>query len=96
MYDESFDISILATDGILFVTVRAPNGAERDSIDACMFKVTSAFAVVERLPDNQLDDLHWEKKRTGQSPCYVVRREFTDPHYPQKLDLALRSMATLH
>jgi hypothetical protein len=96
MHDEPFAISVVAADGVLFVTVQIPDGAERDAIDACMFRITNAFAVVEQLQDNQLDNLPWEKKHSGHCPCYVVRREFTDPYYPQKFDLALRSMATLH
>ena len=96
MEDKEPDVSTVTADGVLFVTVRAPDGADSDSINACIFRITSAFALVEQVDEKLLDDLQWEKRQNGPSPCFVVRRQFSDPHYPQKFDLAIRAIGTLH
>jgi hypothetical protein len=82
-----FVISIIAADGILLVTLRFREDADRDAIESCMFQIADAFAVVERLSAKELQDLLWEQKRLSKTEhCLTLRRRFSDPNYPQNFE----------
>jgi hypothetical protein len=73
------------------VTLRFHAGADRDAIEACMFQLADAFAVVEGLSGKEMEDLFWERKRLSRTEhCITLRRRFSDPEYPQKFDAAFR------
>jgi hypothetical protein len=88
-----FAISIIAADEILLVTLRFLAGANRDAIEACMFQIADTFAALEGLSGKELQDLFWEQKRLSRTEhCITLRRQFSDPDYPQKFDAAFRRL----
>ena len=73
------------------MTLRFRAGADRDSIECCMFQIIDTFAVVEGLSEKEVQDLFWEQKRVSSTDhCITLRRRFSDPDYPQKFDAAFR------
>jgi hypothetical protein len=93
VHEFEFDVSVKETDGVLFVTLRAPDAAPRTEIHACIFMIAAAFASVEQLDAEEMHELFCEQKRAlTQSQSVVITREFTDPDYPRQFDLALRSL----
>ena len=59
MGDPDVEISVIAADAILFVSVRVQVLAGRDVIEAWMLKITEAFASVERIDGKLLQGLHY-------------------------------------
>jgi hypothetical protein len=83
----------------LFVTIRAAPGVTDEALHASVFQLATAFAAVEDLAAGELQALEWEQQRgTDDSVCWVLRREFSDPDYPRKLEFALQSIrgASVH
>ena len=92
-YSETeFDVSILAADGTLFVSVQIPTGASREAIESCLFKIENAMAVVEQISQKGLHGLVWERQTARRASCLVARRLFSDPEYTKKFDTEFRRL----
>ena len=93
MGDADVEISVIAADGILFVSVRVPLSASRDVVEARMLKVTEAFASVERIDGKLLQELLWERKpHDDRIQLFVLSREYENLDYPRLFDCALRDL----
>jgi hypothetical protein len=98
-WDITCEIAVASDEQVVFVTVRAPPGVPEEALHASVFQLATAFAAVEDLGSEELQALEWERqRRTDNSVCWVLRREFSDPDYPRRLDFVLRSIegATIH
>lgn len=85
----SFDISIIAADELLLVTLRFGPASDRDAIQCCMLQIADACAAVEGLVEKGPQDLIWEQKSLSNTRhCITLRRRFSDPDYPQKFEAA--------
>ena len=91
-----FEISVRADNGVVFVGVRVPGSANRDDIEIVMIRIAGAFASVERLDEQQMMGLLFNDRTRSQSKTasgFVLRREYSDPEYPIKLDHALKQLS---
>ena len=92
-----FDLSIIASEEMLLVTLRFHTGADRDAIECHMFRIVEAFSLIERLSEKDLPDLLGERKRLSETQhSLTLRRRFSDPEYPQKFDAVFRRLNELH
>jgi arginine utilization protein RocB len=98
-----FEISLIAEGGILFIGVRVPEAASESDIEIVITKLVEAFASVEHLDEREMQHLLFDDLSDAMpeaSPGFIVRRPYTDPHYPAKIDSALKrltsSAPTLH
>jgi hypothetical protein len=58
-----------------------------------MFQIVDTFTAIEGLSEKEIQDLLWEWKRLSPTEhCITLRRRFSDPEYPQKLDAASRRL----
>jgi hypothetical protein len=93
------EIAVAIDEKVVLVTVRAPPGISEEMLHASVVQLATAFAVVEDLGAEELQALEWERqRRLDNSVCWVLRRAFSDPDYPRRLDFVLRSIegATIH
>ena len=75
------------------MTLRFRAGADRDAIEACMFRVAATLAAVEGRSEKEVRDLLWEQKRLSQTVhCVTLQRRFSDPEYPQKFNVTFRRL----
>ena len=93
------ETDVVTGEKTIFVTIRAPRGISEEAVHASVLRLATAFAAVEDLAPGELQALEWEKQRaTDDSVCWVLRREFSDPDYPRRLDFVLQSLkgASVH
>lgn len=88
-----FTISIIAADEILLVTLRFRPGADRDAIEACMFRIADTLAAIEEHSEKEMQGILWEQKRMSRTEhCITLRRNFSDPEYPRKFNAAFQRL----
>jgi hypothetical protein len=95
----SCETAVVAGENVLFVTIRAPLDVSDEALHTSLLQLATAFDVVEDSALGDLQLLEWEKHRGMDNSIYwVLRREFTDPDYPRRLDFALQSIrdASVH
>ena len=62
-----------------------------------MSQIATAVAIVEQLDDIGVQQLIWETHIKGkQIDSFLLRRDFRDPRFPQKMDEALRTVTARH
>jgi hypothetical protein len=98
-----FEISLVAEGGILFIGVRVPESASEADIEIVITKLVEAFASVEHLDETEMQHLLFDDLSDAipeAAPGFIVRRPYTDPQYPAKIDSALKRLTshapTLH
>jgi hypothetical protein len=84
------DISVLAADELLLVTLRFGVGTNCDVLESCMLQIADTLARLEGVGDK---DLLWEGQHLSSSEsCVTLRRRCADADLPLKLDAALRRL----
>ena len=95
MSDSDFAISLAARNGLLFLRVRVSRTSVAD-FDAFMAKIVAAFANVEGMDEQQMKSLLMQARQTADDEAslgFVIKRKYSDPDYPEKIDRALRGQA---
>jgi hypothetical protein len=94
MTSRNSHVSIIADEQTLFVTVVFPAATDGEEIAACLFQIAGAFAAIEQLDERQMQGLMWERKsRKNLMHSFVLRREFSDPKYPERFEQAFRRLS---
>jgi hypothetical protein len=58
-----------------------------------MCQIADTFTAPEGLSEKEPQDLFWEQKRLSATELFIaLRRQFSDPDYPQKFDVAFRRL----
>jgi hypothetical protein len=84
------DISVLAADELLLVTLRFGVGTSRDVLESCMLQIVDMLARSEGVGAK---DLLWERRHLSPTEsCVTLRRRCADADLPLKLDAALRRL----
>jgi hypothetical protein len=86
-----FELSIVARSGTLFVLLQVPSETNEQEIEAVKGRVATAFALIEKVAEAELQLLHWEKQSTkDQEDRYLLSRPYSDPSYPTRFASALQ------
>jgi hypothetical protein len=98
-----FEIALVAGDGVLFIGVRVPESASEFDIQTVRSTLIEAFAWVEHVDEKVMQSLLFDAggpAALDEPLRFVVRREYSDPRYPEKIDCALQRLTsaspTLH
>lgn len=91
MQESIFELSIVARSGTLFVLLQVPPDTDEREIEAVKGRVATAFALIEKVAEEQLPSLHWEKQSAiDQEDRYMLSRPYSDPSYPTRFASALQ------
>lgn len=98
-----FKISTAHRDGLLYLRAQIPETADRDDINQFMVQLAKAFAAVEDKDPKQMMGLLFGtnyKIKCEECSGVMISRQFTDAHYPVRVDAALnrlrRGVRVLH
>jgi hypothetical protein len=92
----AIEIRLGSDEEMLFVQVRVPPAAELHLLDAIRCKVDELFAAVEQMDGRQPQHVLTQEMHAGdiENNNFVVwSREYTDPEFPARFELALRALA---
>lgn len=87
---------------MLFIGVRVPESASDEDVETVRSTLVEAFASVEKVDELKMQHLLFEDGATilSESLAFILRREYSDPHYPAKIGCALQRLTsaapTLH
>ncbi len=82
---------------MLFIGVLVPEAASDDDIETVRSTLVEAFAWVERVDEREMQELLFHDGGTalqGQPLRFVLRREYSDPQFPAKIDCALQRLTS--
>jgi hypothetical protein len=86
-----FELSIVARDGTLFISLQVPSETDQREIDAVQGRVATALALIEKVAEDEMRLLHWEKQPAqDQEDRYLLSRPYSDPSYPTRFASALQ------
>jgi hypothetical protein len=92
----AIEIRLGADEEMVFVQVRVPPAAELHLLDAIKSKVQELFAAVEQMDGRQPQDVLTQEVHAGDidnNNFVVWSREYSDPQFPARFELALRALA---
>jgi hypothetical protein len=80
---------------MVFVHVRVPPAAELHLLNAIKCKVQELFTAVEQMDGRQPQNVLTQEVHAGDidSNFVVWSRQYSDPQFPARFELALRAMA---
>ena len=92
----TFKLSIVAGGGVLFIGVRVPESASDADIKTVRSTLVEAFASVEQVDEREMRCLLFDDGNPAQneSLAFILRREYSDPQYPAKIDCALQRLTS--
>ena len=92
----AIEIRLGADEGVVFVHVRVPQAADIHILDAIKSQVHELFSAAEQMDGRQPQNVLTQEAHGGDSEnynCVVWSREYSDPEFPARFELALRALA---
>jgi hypothetical protein len=92
----TFNLSIVAGGGVLFIGVRVPETASDEDMETVRSTLVEAFAWVEHVDEREMQSLLFDEGNAAphEPLAFVLRREYSDPQYPAKIDCALQRLTS--
>ncbi|MDP9089730.1 MAG: hypothetical protein M3O26_13445 [Pseudomonadota bacterium] len=92
----AIEIRVGSDEEVVFVQVRVPGTGDLYLLDAIKWQVHELFAAVEQMDGRQPRNTLTREAHRGdiENNNFVVwSREYSDPEFPERFELALRALA---